>query len=76
MLRLTLTLVPHGDKSAAREIGTLEVENDLTGTEVLGNYRVRMRGNRHIDGELREVARTCSPWWLVAMALRKMLDGA
>lgn len=74
MLRLTLTLTPRGDERQARELGTVEIENDGTGTEVIGNYRVRMRGVVHRDRELIGVARTCSPWWLVAMALQKVLD--
>ena len=49
ILRLSLTLIPRGDERQARGIGRVDIENDCTGTEAVGNYRVTMRGIVHRD---------------------------
>lgn len=38
MLRITIQLIPRGDESKVRTIGTMEIANDGTGTPDLGNY--------------------------------------
>jgi hypothetical protein len=38
MLRVTIELLPYGDESQARTLGTLEIANDATGTLDVGNY--------------------------------------
>lgn len=38
MLRVTIELVPHGNETAVRKIGMLEIANDGTGTEQRGSY--------------------------------------
>ena len=38
MIRVTIQLLPKGDESRARTLGTLEIANDATGTPELGNY--------------------------------------
>ena len=62
MLRLTLTLIPRGDERRARELGRVEIENDSTGTEAVGNYRVTARGIIHRDGAARGVERNRGAW--------------
>ena len=40
MIRVTVELVPHGDESRKRHLGTAVIVNDATGTHWTGNYRV------------------------------------
>lgn len=51
-LRLTLELIPRGDESRKRVVGTLEIENtdDHPKHPKFGNYRFRMTGQVHGDG--------------------------
>jgi hypothetical protein len=42
MLRCTIDLVPKGDESKARTIGTIIIGNDRTGDLDTGNYDVRL----------------------------------
>ena len=39
MIRITIELVPYGDESRRKIIGTGEIVNDGTGTKAIGNYR-------------------------------------
>lgn len=47
MIRLTMEIVPRGDESKKFTAGTLEIANDCTGTEELGNYHVKITGPVH-----------------------------
>lgn len=38
MIRVTVELLPHGSEARKRIIGTLEIANDSTGTDSMGNY--------------------------------------
>lgn len=38
MLRVTIQLIPRGDESRARTLGTMEITNDATGNMDVGNY--------------------------------------
>ena len=38
MIRVTIQLIPRGDESKARTLGTMEIVNDATGTPDVGNY--------------------------------------
>lgn len=38
MIRVTVELLPHGDASRARHLGTMTIANDGTGTLQRGNY--------------------------------------
>lgn len=38
MIRITIQLIPKGDESRARTLGTMEIANDGTGTQDIGNY--------------------------------------
>ena len=42
MLRITVELLPQGDASKARHLGTAEISNDGTGTSDEGNYEIRL----------------------------------
>lgn len=42
MLRVTIEVVPKGDESRRRHLGTLEIANDGTGSSECGNYAVRL----------------------------------
>lgn len=42
MIRVTVELWPHGDKSRKWHLGTAIIANDGTGTEEIGNYRVTL----------------------------------
>lgn len=38
MIRVTIQLLPKGDPSQARTLGSLDIVNDATGSQELGNY--------------------------------------
>lgn len=38
MIRVTIQLLPKGDVTRARTLGSMDIVNDATGTEDLGNY--------------------------------------
>ncbi|HEX9391511.1 MAG TPA: hypothetical protein VF928_09390 [Usitatibacteraceae bacterium] len=41
MIRVTIQMLPGGDESKARNLGTIEIANDGTGTISRGNYMAR-----------------------------------
>lgn len=42
MIRVTIEMLPHGDESKKRHMGTVDIANDGTGTRESGNYKVRL----------------------------------
>lgn len=44
MIRVTIDFIPYGDESRAEELGHIEIINDGTGTQEVGNYFVRING--------------------------------
>lgn len=42
MIRITIELLPLGDESRKRHMGTAEIWNDATGTIAQGNYKYRL----------------------------------
>lgn len=75
MIRITATLIPHGDESQARTLGTLEIANECTGDDTIGNYH----GTLHAeytgkDGRYGRVKgfhrKTQSVWSLVGAFLK------
>lgn len=42
MLRITVELLPLGDETRARHLGTAIIANDATGSRARGNYTVRL----------------------------------
>ncbi len=42
MIRVTVELLPHGDESRKRHLGTATIANDGTGTTTHGNYNIRL----------------------------------
>jgi hypothetical protein len=65
-----IIIAPGGDATRSRTIATLEIENDTTGTEAIGHYKVRLRGSKHVDATVRNWPRYRGEIALVAEALR------
>ncbi|MFZ6731267.1 hypothetical protein ACO0LG_05015 [Undibacterium sp. Ji42W] len=42
MLRVTIEILPSGDESRKRHLGTVEIANDGTGSQEIGNYSIRL----------------------------------
>lgn len=42
MIRVTIEILPKGDESKKRHIGTVEIANDGTGSSSMGNYLIRL----------------------------------
>lgn len=75
MLRITIELVPGGDETRKRHLGTAEIINDASGNIDLGNYTVRLSrmGNPtatwrcgRVKGFRRQVY---GPWDLLYLAI-------
>lgn len=43
MIVVRLELWPNGDQRAKRDLGTMRIENDQTGTAEVGNYMYKIR---------------------------------
>jgi len=72
MLKITIELVPHGDKDKAKVIGTGYIINDGTGNKSLGNYRAVFRRTRGMvkNSTIKEFTRKQrSAWDLLMLAL-------
>ena len=67
MLRITVELLPGGDESRKKHLGTATITNDGTGDEHRGNY-VATRVAR-FDRKRR------GPWDLLFLALRSAVGG-
>jgi hypothetical protein len=42
MIRVTIELLPHGDETRKRHLGTAIIANDGTGKDTHGNYNIRL----------------------------------
>lgn len=42
MIRVTIDLLPYGSDISIRNLGTIEIANDDTGTDQWGNYAVKL----------------------------------
>ncbi len=42
MIRVTIEVLPGGDATLRRHVGTIEIANDGTGNEESGNYSIRL----------------------------------
>ena len=76
MLRVTIELVPHGDETRAREIGTMLIANDGEGTHVKGDYAyvygyTDRRGVKFSTGTLKNFYRSQGAWALIKKILVK-----
>lgn len=75
MIRVTVELIPHGDESRKRHLGTAIIANTGAGTEALGNYKVSLsrRGQPESvwkDGAISGFPRKrLGPWDLLLWAL-------
>jgi hypothetical protein len=70
MLVLKLELWPHGNQSAAREIGRMTIVN-VGGSERHGDYAVAIADDtgERWQAEVHGHPRKAKAWWLVAKAL-------
>ncbi len=72
MLRITIELIPNGDPSKAKVLGSMDIINDGTGSAEFGNYRGELQaeyGTR--KGRLTGFNRQhCSAWSLVGGFLK------
>jgi hypothetical protein len=78
MLRLTLELVPRGDESAKRSLGTLEITN-VAGNETMADYLCMLRrtdGSRHsqVGSAVSRYLRRYGAWRLALSALGRFED--
>jgi hypothetical protein len=42
MIRVTIEILPSGDETRKRHVGTVEIANDGTGSAEVGNYSIRL----------------------------------
>jgi len=74
MLRITIDVIPFGDFECAERLGCVDVVNDLSGTEDLGNYLVFLVDSAgeptELIGEIEGFKRDREFWRLVIEALR------
>lgn len=74
MIRVTVELIPKGDESKARILGTMEITNDATGSDGLGNYNGTLKAE-YIDrrkGHVREFRRREQSVWSLVGAFLKL----
>ena len=58
MLRIKIELVPYGKEDLTRQIGSVIISNDGTGTHTVGNYKYTLSDETgSIKGELKEFKR-------------------
>ena len=58
MIRVKIELVPYGKEDWARQIGSVIISNDGTGTTAVGNYKYTLSDDTgKISGELKEFKR-------------------
>jgi hypothetical protein len=75
MLRVTVELIPHGNENQKSTIGLMEIVNDKTGTEYLGNYYYSLGNTETINsGKYNGFNRSLGFWRLIERILTKYLD--
>lgn len=76
MIHVTVELWPRGDKSRARKLCEMNIINDATGTNELGNYRVSAsipgRRKQTVVGRVRKFERLRDNVWVL---VRRALNG-
>jgi hypothetical protein len=73
MLRVTIELLPRGSEEGKRTLGVLEIANDATGGEYIGNYDAKLvaeYGTRH--GRVRSFHRQSQSAWSLVGAFLKL----
>jgi len=80
MIRITVELLPHGDASRAKVLGTARIWNTLQGTTTQGVYKTEFLGETGEvwrQGEVHEFPRQrLLAWDLLAQALNQVEAGA
>ncbi|MEO0797392.1 MAG: hypothetical protein AAFX93_19750 [Verrucomicrobiota bacterium] len=76
MIRITVELVPKGVESAKRTIATMDIANDSTGTDEIGNYRGTLHaeytGSDGRKGYVRQFKRQHQSVWSLVGAFLKL----
>lgn len=76
MIRVTIELVPKGDETRKRVLGTMVVCNDGTGNELLGNYNGTLHaeytGSGGRPGRVMNFRRTRQSVWSLVGAFLKL----
>lgn len=81
MLRITIELLPMGDESRARHLGTAEIWNDGKGTIARGNYGARLSRRGQPNSTWKKASITGFPrkrlgaWDLLYRILREAVGG-
>ncbi len=82
MLRISIDLVPHGDETKKRSLGTAKIWNDGTSLDTkIGNYKfslLKWRGAKGIwkEGKLKNFPRKrLGAWDLLYRALGEVIGG-
>lgn len=77
MLRITIDLLPNGSENDAEKLGVIEIWNDGTGTEEIGNYRYRickkMKQPIWIYNTVQGHIRDDSAWHLLFLCLKNVM---
>lgn len=77
MIRVTIELLPHGKQEGKRVLGVLDIANDGSGTDEIGNYDGELHAEYTQPGEPRKGRvlsfnrKRQSAWTLVGMFLKK-----
>lgn len=80
MIRVTVTLVPLGDETRAREIASARIWNDASGTRAVGNYGYELAeagpsGRFQARGRVTGFDRSMSVFFLLGLVLVDALLG-
>jgi hypothetical protein len=69
LIRVTVTLVPHGNENEASEINHMIIANDLSGSPTMGNYEYRIDDNPDRIGKVFHHERNTEVWKLIYKVL-------
>jgi hypothetical protein len=74
MIRVTVELIPFGDEEGKKIIGTMNIVNDGTGDQEIGNYMARMEGvlGKEKTVQIKNHIRQEGVWRLIRRALIEM----
>jgi len=73
MIKVTVEMLPYGNRVACRKIGTLEISN-VGGDDTVGVYVAEMvEGDTVRRSKIEKFPRHLGVWWLIRNALRSLL---
>jgi hypothetical protein len=70
MIRVTVEILPFGDKKYKRTLGVMYIANDASGDESVGNYDVYIEGKT--AGKVKGHRRPQGFWKLIRSALEEL----